>query len=306
MPQTTVYENWLEEESSDPTVVEYVLDLIDRLKKCQELAVERMKECQSKRKLWYDRNAVTRRFKVGDLVLVLATSKPHKMALNWIGPGKVTSVISETNYTVEIPGKRSSDTIYHVNLMKPYYQRPEFVNLVIEEVMEDIEGEVDIPYPLADPTQVDFWKIVGDSKLEERASAEEIGKFQEVIRKCTFLVEMDIKLLDETPVRVRPYRMSARQTDILKEEIRRLLELGVIEVGQSDYASPMILVEVPGKDPRPCIDYRKLNSRTMTEFFPLPNIEEVVEKVSAAPFITIMDLTKEYFQIPLTERVNRV
>ncbi|XP_035209168.1 uncharacterized protein LOC118183680 [Stegodyphus dumicola] len=82
MPQTIVYENWLEEESSDPTVVEYVLDLINRLKKCQELAVERMKECQSKRKLWYDHNAVTR-FKVGDLVLVLATSKPHKMALKW-------------------------------------------------------------------------------------------------------------------------------------------------------------------------------------------------------------------------------
>ncbi|XP_035217346.1 uncharacterized protein LOC118190700 [Stegodyphus dumicola] len=139
----------------------------------------------------------------------------------------------------------------------------------MEEVMEDIEGEVHNPYPLADPTQVDFWKIVGDSKLEERASAEEIGKFQEDIRKygavfssdpgCTFLVEMYIKLLEETPVKVRPYRMSARQTDILKEEIRRLLELGVIEVGQSDYAWPMILVEVSGKDPRPCIDYRKLN-----------------------------------------------
>ncbi|MCP8719654.1 MAG: reverse transcriptase domain-containing protein, partial [Asgard group archaeon] len=314
-PQTIVYENWLDEESSDPTVVEYVLDLVNRLKKCQELAVDRMKECQTKRKLWYDRNAVTRKFKVGDLVLVLATSKPHKMAVNWIGPGKVTSVISETNYTVEIPGKRNSDTIFHVNLMKPYHQRPEFVNLVIEEVEKDIEGDADIPYPLADPTQVDFWKIVEENRLEDRVSAEEIGKFQEIIGKygavfssdpgCTPLVEMDIKLLDETPVRARPYRMSQRQICILKEEIRRLLELGVIEVGQSDYASPMILVEVPGKDPRPCIDYRKLNAKTMTEFFPLPNIEEVVEKVSAAPFITIMDLTKGYFQIPLTERAQR-
>ena len=105
MPQTIVYENWLEEERSDPAVVEYVLDLVNRLKKCEELAVERMKECQSKRKLWYDRNAVTRRFKARDLVLVLATSKSHKMAVNWIGPGKITSVISETNYTVDIPGK---------------------------------------------------------------------------------------------------------------------------------------------------------------------------------------------------------
>ena len=46
-----VYENWLEEGSSDPTVVEYVLDLVNRLKKCEEFAIERMKECQSKKKL---------------------------------------------------------------------------------------------------------------------------------------------------------------------------------------------------------------------------------------------------------------
>lgn len=65
----------------------------------------------------------------------------------------------------------------------------------------------------------------------------------------------------------------------------------------------MILVESTGKDPRPCVDYRKLNAKTRTEFFPLPNIEEVVEKVSAVPFITIMDLTKGYFQLPLTEEI---
>ena len=122
---------------------------------------------------------------------------------------------------------------------------------------------------------------------------------------CTPLVQMDIKLLDETLVRVRPYQMSARQIDILKEEIRRLLKLAVIEVGESDYASPMILVEYPGKDPCPCIDYMKLNSKTMTEFFRLPNIEEVIEKISAALFITIMDVIKGYFQIPLTEFVQR-
>ena len=144
--------------------------------------------------------------------------------------------------------------------------------------------------------------------MKERSLAEEIGKFQEIVGKYravfssdpgfTPLVQMNIKLLDETWVRVRPYPMSPRQIDILKEEIRRLLELGVIKVRQSNYASPMILVESPGKDLHPCIDYRKLNSKTVIEFFLLSNIEEVVEKVNAALFITIMDLTKDYFQIP--------
>ena len=41
------------------------------------------------------------------------------------------------------------------------------------------------------------------------------------------------------------------------------------------------------------------------EFFPLSNIEEVVEKVSAASFTLVMDLTKGYFQIPLMKHAQR-
>ena len=60
----------------------------------------------------------------------------------------------------------------------------------------------------------------------------------------------------------------------------------MIEVDQSDYAKPMILMECPGKIPKPCINYRVLNAKTQMEFFPLSDIEQVVEKV--------MDLTKDY------------
>ncbi|GFW99667.1 retrovirus-related Pol polyprotein from transposon 297 [Trichonephila clavipes] len=84
-----------------------------------------------------------------------------------------------------------------------------------------------------------------------------------------------------------------------------MLKLGIIEVGESVYMSPMILVEVAGKEPRPCIDYRKLNGIIRTEYFLLPNIEERVEKVSAAKFITVFDLSKGYWQIPLSKTAQR-
>ncbi|GFX45324.1 retrovirus-related Pol polyprotein from transposon 17.6 [Trichonephila clavipes] len=84
-----------------------------------------------------------------------------------------------------------------------------------------------------------------------------------------------------------------------------MLKLGIIEVGESDYMSPMILVEVAGKEPRPCIDYKKLNGIIRTEYFTLPNIEERVEKVSAAKFITVLDLSKGYWQIPLSKTAQR-
>ncbi|GFS68689.1 retrovirus-related Pol polyprotein from transposon 17.6 [Trichonephila clavipes] len=84
-----------------------------------------------------------------------------------------------------------------------------------------------------------------------------------------------------------------------------MLKLGIIEVGESDYMSPMILVEVAGKEPRPCIDYRKLNGIIRTEYFPLPNIEERVETVSAAKFITILIVSKGYWQIQLNKTAQR-
>ncbi|XP_054719150.1 uncharacterized protein LOC129228494 [Uloborus diversus] len=314
-PQTLLYENWMVPEESDPNVVEYILNLTNRLKRCQDLAVEKMSEMQVRRKAWYDKNAVNRQFKVGDQVLVLATNKANKMAVNWIGPGVVTSKISETNYVVDVPERRDKCTIYHVNLLKPYHKRPERVNLIIEEEGEDVEQEAEIPFPLPDPTYFDLHEMLRASKLEKRVSEKQIDQLGKVLQKhkrvfssdpgCTKLVTMDIELTSADPVRSRPYRMSPRQTEIVREEIKRLLDLGIVEIGQSDYTSPLILVEVPGKDPRPCVDYRKLNAITRTEFFPLPNIEEVVERVSAAPYITLMDLIKGYFQIPLTERASR-
>ncbi|GFU67230.1 retrovirus-related Pol polyprotein from transposon 297 [Trichonephila clavipes] len=85
-----------------------------------------------------------------------------------------------------------------------------------------------------------------------------------------------------------------------------MLKLGIIEVGESRITCPpMILVEVAGKEPRPCVDYRKLNGIIRTEYLSLPNIEERVEKVSAAKFITVLDLSKGYWQIPLSKTAQR-
>ncbi|GBM50242.1 Retrovirus-related Pol polyprotein from transposon 17.6 [Araneus ventricosus] len=84
-----------------------------------------------------------------------------------------------------------------------------------------------------------------------------------------------------------------------------MLNLGVIEVGESDFSSPLILVEAPGRDPRPCIDYRKLNSVTRAEYFPLSNIEERVEAVGSAKYITVNDLTKGYWQNLLSTQAQR-
>ncbi|GFV75300.1 retrovirus-related Pol polyprotein from transposon 297 [Trichonephila clavipes] len=281
-PETLVMEHWMEPEEEGDLVTEYMFKLINRLKRCQEVTINKMEEMQVKRKTWYDKNAVKREFKDGDLVLVLATSRANKLAVQWIGPGTILNKISETNYLVEIPGRRETSQIYHINMLKPYYKRPEHVNA---------------------------------SELDKHLHDKQMDRLRELLSKhskcfsnnpgLTNLVEHEIQLVSDQPVRTKPYRMSHRQNEILKNEINRMLKLGIIEVGKSDYMSPMILVEVAGKEPRPCIDYRKLNGIIRTEYFPLPNIEERVEKVSAAKFITVFDLSKGYWQIPLSKTAQR-
>ena len=316
-PEALLYEKWANVGEEETPVTEYIFTLINRLKRCQELAVERMETSRERRKLWYDRGTVERSFKPGDLVLVMNTARTNKMSVNWIGPGTIESKLSDTNYIVNVPGRREKSQIYHINLIKPYHQRVEHINVLMSEKLspEILDADLDLSYPTADPDVYDFKEIVRESGLEERCSPEQIEEIGRVLQKHrgifsndpgrTHLIEHDIELVSEQPFRIKPYRTSPRQTEILKREIKRMLELKIIEVGESDYVSPLILVEVTGKDPRPCIDYRKLNSLTRTQYFPLPNIEEKLEIVSAAKYITLIDLTKGYWQIPLTPRAQR-
>ncbi|GBM50529.1 Retrovirus-related Pol polyprotein from transposon 17.6 [Araneus ventricosus] len=104
----------------------------------------------------------------------------------------------------------------------------------------------------------------------------------------------------------KPYRTSPRQNEILQKEIQKMLSMKIIEIGYPDYTSPMILVEGPGKEPRPCVDYRNLNKITKTKFYPLPNIEERIETISSAKYITVLDLSKGYWQIPMSKNAQRL
>ncbi|GFS50097.1 retrovirus-related Pol polyprotein from transposon 412 [Trichonephila clavipes] len=251
-PQTLVYEEWMEEGNTSQSVVEYILQLNNRLKRCQDIAITRMKECQLKSKTWYDRDVVERKFVEGDLIMVLVTSKQNKLEVNWIGPGKVLSRISDTNYVIDLPGRRDRGTIYHVNLLKPFHRRPELVSLVVEEVSDDIEGDAEILYPDKQCTKFDYHEILRESQLQLKLSPSQIDELKQVITKnkdvfspdlgTTNLMRMDIELISDKPIKTKPYRMSPRQINILRDEIKRLLELGVIEIGQSDYTSPLILV----------------------------------------------------------------
>ncbi|GFX53732.1 retrovirus-related Pol polyprotein from transposon 17.6 [Trichonephila clavipes] len=56
--------------------------------------------------------------------------------------------------------------------------------------------------------------------------------------------------------------MSPRQIEVLKSEVNKMLELKIIEPGESDFTSPLILVEAQGKEARPWYWQLPLSPRT--------------------------------------------
>lgn len=50
-----------------------------------------------------------------------------------------------------------------------------------------------------------------------------------------------------------------------------------------------------------CFDYRKVNDLTVTGSFPLPHIDDCIDRIGNAKYISKLDLLKRYCQVPLTE-----
>jgi len=121
----------------------------------------------------------------------------------------------------------------------------------------------------------------------------------------THLMEMDIELLPGTkPIALAPYRTPHSQLDTLNTQLDNLIAHRVMGPTMSPYAAPVVLVKKADGTLRICCDYRKLNSQTVGNEFPLPNIAEIINKLGEAKFFSSIDLLQAYHQVPLTDRAK--
>ena len=74
----------------------------------------------------------------------------------------------------------------------------------------------------------------------------------------------------EGVVSSRPYRYSPQKMDIIDEQVKQLLDVGVIEPSESAWRSPLVVVQKKDGKPRLCTDFRMLNMITRKDKFPMP------------------------------------
>lgn len=89
-------------------------------------------------------------------------------------------------------------------------------------------------------------------------------------------------------------------------EVEYMLQHGLAVHSQSPWSSPCLLVPKSDGSYRFCTDYRKVNSLTKPDSFPLPRLEDCVDRVGSARYVTKLDLLKGYWQVPLTPRASEI
>ena len=118
---------------------------------------------------------------------------------------------------------------------------------------------------------------------------------------CTDLVDFEISLNDPTPFKDPYRRIPPAIFEEVRQHLKEMLDAGAIRESQSPYSTNIVLVRKNDNSLRFCIDFRKLNSRTITDAYSLPMIEETIDSLSGSKYFSKLDLRSGYWQVGIKE-----
>ena len=249
-PGTILKELWTKEVNI-PEVkssYEYVTELRERLEDSLKLAQEELEKSQKRYKRHYDRKAKPGRLEVGDQVLILLPTDSNKLLMQWRGPYTVESRMGANEYRVKMGSKTKT---YHVNMLKNYISREPEGNVV---PVDDTDGATiavagvihqDIDPELGEVPDLEGYRQregVRDVKLGDELSKDQRCVLKDLVRRYpdvftdmpgeTDVIQHQIKLTDDTPIRCKPYPLPYA----MREELDTMLEMGVVRPSTSPYA----------------------------------------------------------------------
>ena len=101
------------------------------------------------------------------------------------------------------------------------------------------------------------------------------------------------------PVHARARRLAPDQLAAAKAEFDKLLKLGIVRRSNSEWASALQCARKPDGSPRLCGDYRRLNTMTKDDRYPIRHIADFNADVAGKTIFSKIDLYKGYHQVPV-------
>lgn len=293
-----------------------------------------MARVQRKIKGWLDKEANDREFAPGDKVLVLLPIPGSSLQARFSGPYVVDAKMGERDYLVATPDRKRRKRLCHVNMIKQYFEpvtsgsvepgqsqpgseaepcKPVMSAVALPSV-EYEEGGLSVALTHGKLSNTEALKSL-DSRLAHLTASQRGDVFRLVesseslfadVPSQTNVLSHDIDVEDNKPIKQHPYRVNPDKRCRLKTQVDYMLHHGIAEPSCSAWSSPCILVGKANGEDRFCTDFQKVNGVTRPDCFPLPRMEDCVDRVGSAKFVSKLDLLKGYWQVPLTERAKEI
>ena len=96
-------------------------------------------------------------------------------------------------------------------------------------------------------------------------------------------------------------RLSPLELAEVEAHVKKLLLNGLIEPSKSPFGANVLFVQKKDGSLRMCLDYRALNKITVQNKYPLPRIDDLIDKMAGAKCFSSLDLASGYHQIRIAE-----
>nr|XP_055054187.1 uncharacterized protein LOC129439536 [Misgurnus anguillicaudatus] len=336
-PLKMLKEDMLSPETSSKTnVLDYVCKFRERLHHACLTAKESLAKAQVTMKDHFDLKSVSRQFNPGDQVLVLLPVIGSALSARFSGPYEVIQKLSDTDYVIRTPDRRKKSRVCHINMLKAYYVREsspvveknveckvdQSPNValtcdVVSDVPDDEDDGVIIRHTYQQCARLknsemlmDLSSLLSHLSDTQKSDVENLIKdfpslFYDVPTRTT-IVQHDIDVGTAAPIKQHAYRANVEKRSVMKAEVDYLLKNGLARPSYSSWSSPCLLVTKSDGSARFCTDYRRVNAVTKPDCFPLPRMEDCVDTLGPAKFVSKLDLLKGYWQVPLTARASEI
>ena len=104
------------------------------------------------------------------------------------------------------------------------------------------------------------------------------------------------------PIKKQQYRMSPRELAEVEKQIKKLSEKGMIRPSASPWAAPVIFAKKKDGTLRMCVDYRALNRITTADSYPIPRIDDNLDRLGGCSVFSIIDLESGFHQLPMEDQ----
>ena len=147
--------------------------------------------------------------------------------------------------------------------------------------------------------------------IDSRVKSETRGAIMQMITDYTpkriksTNIKMKLILKDEEPIYFSPRRLPFSERKILDDQVTEWLEQGIIEPCQSEYASQAVIVKKKNGAYRVCFDFRKINDKIIKDRYPLPLIEDQLDRLQKARYFSTLDLKNGFFHVEMDEESKK-